>query len=50
VIWATQKPLDFPRFVYGVERAVEGESSMPAITRRRSASLGRHAADQVLRP
>lgn len=46
-IWAVQKPLDFPRFVYGVERAPEGESNMEEITRRRSEALGRHRDDLI---
>jgi carbonic anhydrase/acetyltransferase-like protein (isoleucine patch superfamily) len=45
-IWAAQRPLDFPRFVYGVERAPEGQTNMPEITRRRSAALGRHRNDE----
>jgi carbonic anhydrase/acetyltransferase-like protein (isoleucine patch superfamily) len=46
-IWAVQKPLNFPHFVYGVERAPEGETNMPDITARRSDALGRHRADTV---
>ena len=47
-IWQVQRLLDFPGFVYGVARAPEGENDMPAITRRRSAALGRHASDEVV--
>ena len=46
-IWAIQKPLDFPRFVYGVERAPEGESNMEEITRRRSEALASHMDDVI---
>ena len=46
-IWTIQKPLDFPRFVYGVERAPEGESNMEEITRRLSESLASHRDDIV---
>ena len=46
-IWAVQKPLDFPRFVYGVERAPEGESNMEEITRRRSEALASHMDDII---
>lgn len=46
-IWAAQKPLDFPRFVYGVERPPEGESNMQEITRRLSEALAGHAGDAV---
>jgi carbonic anhydrase/acetyltransferase-like protein (isoleucine patch superfamily) len=44
-IWVMQRPLDFPRFVYGVERAPEGQTNMPEIASKRSASLGRHRED-----
>jgi len=47
-IWAAQKPLDFPKFVYGVERAAEGETNMTQITARRSRILGDHQHDLVL--
>jgi carbonic anhydrase/acetyltransferase-like protein (isoleucine patch superfamily) len=43
-IWAIQEPLNFPRTVYGFDRA---EASMQKITRRLSESLGAHAADQA---
>jgi carbonic anhydrase/acetyltransferase-like protein (isoleucine patch superfamily) len=47
-IWAVQKELDFPRYVYGVTRAPQGQTNMREITARRSESLARHASDQVL--
>ena len=47
-IWAVQKPLDFPRFVYGVERAPEGENNMKEITRLLSEALGSHKDDAVV--
>jgi hypothetical protein len=47
-IWAAQKPLDFPRYAYGVARAPEGQTNMPEITRRRSESLGRHLGDELV--
>ncbi len=49
-IWAIQQPLDFPKFVYGVERVPEGESNMSEITKRRSEALVSHKDDIVLRP
>jgi carbonic anhydrase/acetyltransferase-like protein (isoleucine patch superfamily) len=49
-IWAIQKPLNFPLFVYGVERAAEGESNMPEITKRRAEALGTHKDDIILSP
>ncbi len=29
-IWAVQKPLDFPKTVFGMDRPPEGQSIMPA--------------------
>jgi carbonic anhydrase/acetyltransferase-like protein (isoleucine patch superfamily) len=49
-IWAIQKPLNFPKFVYGVDRAPDGESNMPEITKRRSEVLGTHQYDIILSP
>ena len=49
-IWAVQKPLDFPGFVYGVSRE-SGEDTIAAmkkITQKRSEELGRHRDDQVI--
>lgn len=48
VIWAIQEPLNFPRFVYDVERPARGESNMPQITQRRSEALGSHKDDIIL--
>ena len=42
-IWEIQKPLDFPRTVYGFERS---DASMKNITRRLSEALGSHASDE----
>lgn len=47
-IWAVQAPLDFPRWVYGVERGAP--DLMVEVTRRLSAALGAHAADTVVAP
>jgi len=33
-IWAIQEPLDFPRTIFGLEPAPEGETIMPELTRR----------------
>lgn len=44
-IWALQKPLDFPGWVYGVDRAAP--DTMIAITERLSRSLAAHAGDKV---
>jgi carbonic anhydrase/acetyltransferase-like protein (isoleucine patch superfamily) len=48
-IWSIQGPLDFPRYVFGVDRPPEGESIMPTVMPRYARSLRRrHAADQTL--
>lgn len=49
-IWAAQKPLDFPGFVYGFSRQF-GEDNMPSmkrITEKRSEELGRHLNDNAV--
>jgi hypothetical protein len=46
-IWAIQKALNFPKYVYGVERPAEGGTNMPEITRRRSESLASHKDDTI---
>lgn len=45
-IWAAQEPLNFPEWVYGIERATP--EPMVAITTRLSAALGGHAGDRPL--
>jgi carbonic anhydrase/acetyltransferase-like protein (isoleucine patch superfamily) len=47
-IWAIQEPLDFPGTVFGLERAVAGETIMPELTRRYARFLGRHRSDRIL--
>ncbi len=48
-IWAVQKPLDFPRAVFGVERPPEGETMMPDVMPRYARALGRrHATDRMV--
>ena len=42
-IWAVQKPLNFPKWVYGLDRATP--DLMVAITRGLSERLGAHAED-----
>ena len=44
-IWAVQKPLDFPKFVFGVERPPPGESIMPQVMPRYARALARHRDD-----
>ncbi|HTO82841.1 MAG TPA: gamma carbonic anhydrase family protein [Methylomirabilota bacterium] len=45
-IWAVQKPLDFPGWVYGLSR--DTPDLMQQVTRRLSETLGAHAADVIL--
>ncbi len=47
-IWAIQEPLDFPRTMFGLERAPAGETIMPELTRRYATFLGRHRNDRIL--
>ena len=47
-IWAVQKPLNFPEWVYGVDRGTPDR--MIKITQRLAESLGAHADDVVLAP
>lgn len=46
-IWAIQEPLNFPRTIFGLERA-PGEILMPELTRRYGKALGRHREDRIL--
>jgi carbonic anhydrase/acetyltransferase-like protein (isoleucine patch superfamily) len=48
-IWAIQKPLDFPRHVFGVDRPPPGGSMMPAVMPRYAGFLRKaHAGDRVV--
>jgi carbonic anhydrase/acetyltransferase-like protein (isoleucine patch superfamily) len=47
-IWRIQEPLDFPRFVFGLDRAPDGESIMPEMTRRYARALAAHRDDRIL--
>ena len=45
-IWAVQQTLDFPRYVFGLDRPPPGQSMMPALMPRYAAALRRrHASD-----
>jgi carbonic anhydrase/acetyltransferase-like protein (isoleucine patch superfamily) len=48
-IWAIQKTLNFPRYVYGVNRTPEGRSNVKEITKKRSRALASHRSDMILR-
>jgi hypothetical protein len=45
-IWAVQAPLDFPNWVYGLDR--DTPDLMVQVTRRLSGLLGAHADDVVV--
>ncbi|MBI3451791.1 MAG: gamma carbonic anhydrase family protein [Rhodospirillales bacterium] len=47
-IWEIQKPLNFPKVVFGLDRPPEGGTIMPEITRRYAMHLRAHRADQRL--
>jgi carbonic anhydrase/acetyltransferase-like protein (isoleucine patch superfamily) len=47
-IWAVQRELHFPRVVFGLDRAPEGQTIMPELTRRYAAFLRRHRDDVLL--
>ena len=47
-IWAVQRTLDFPQTVFGLDRAPEGQTIMPEVTRRYARALGAHRLDHVL--
>lgn len=49
-IWALQEPLNFPRTVFGLERAPDGETIMPEMTARYAHALARHFEDRRLDP
>jgi carbonic anhydrase/acetyltransferase-like protein (isoleucine patch superfamily) len=47
-IWAVQKELDFPGYVFGLDRPADGESLMPGISKRFGQALGRHRNDRQI--
>ena len=47
-IWAVQKPLDFPKTVFGIDRPPEGETIMPTAMARYTRALRRHLDDRKL--
>jgi len=46
-IWELQRPLDFPRVVYGLERDPDGSVDMRELTRRLAEGLFGHREDRV---
>src|SRR5262245_53640924 len=47
-IWAIQKELDFPHYVFGVERPSEGQSIMPEVMPRYARKLQSHRDDRTV--
>ena len=47
-IWQIQKDLDFPKVVYGVERAADGAMGMPEITSRLAEIYESHRDDIIV--
>lgn len=48
-IWSVQKSLDFPRYVFGVQRPPEGASIVPSVMARYAAVLQQHKNDRILK-
>jgi carbonic anhydrase/acetyltransferase-like protein (isoleucine patch superfamily) len=46
--WAIQQALDFPRYVFGVQRPPPGESIHPAVMPRYASRLRSHVEDRLL--
>ena len=47
-IWAVQRELDFPGYVFGLDRPGDGQSLMPGISERFGRALGRHTDDRQI--
>ena len=47
-IWSIQKALDFPGYVFGVERPLAGHSIMPDVMPRYAKALQSHRGDQMI--
>ena len=47
-IWAIQKSLDFPRYVFGVERPPQEQSIMPQVMPRYAKALQNHRDDRIV--
>jgi len=48
LIWAIQKSLDFPRYVFGVERPPQEQSIMPQVMPRYAKALQNHRDDRIV--
>jgi carbonic anhydrase/acetyltransferase-like protein (isoleucine patch superfamily) len=47
-IWDAQRPLNFPKYVYSVDRKPEGESNMPEVMDMMANALKSHKDDEIL--
>ena len=47
-IWAVQRDLDFPGYVFGLDRPADGQSILPGISERFGRALGRHLNDRAI--
>jgi len=47
-IWKIQKPLNFPKYVYGIDRKNNGESNMPEIMEMMTNALNSHSNDEII--
>ncbi len=47
-IWEIQRALDFPRYVFGVERAAPGQSIHPTVMPRYARRLRHHVDDELV--
>jgi carbonic anhydrase/acetyltransferase-like protein (isoleucine patch superfamily) len=47
-IWEIQKTLDFPKYVYGVNRKPDNQGMMPEITEKMRALLDAHRSDGII--
>jgi carbonic anhydrase/acetyltransferase-like protein (isoleucine patch superfamily) len=47
-IWAVQAPLNFPKYVFGIDRPPPGGTIMPEVMPRYAAALQRHKDDKLI--
>lgn len=47
-IWSIQKPLNFPKYVYGVDREIEEENTMHEVMRIMTNTLKTHLDDTII--
>lgn len=47
-IWSIQKPLNFPKYVYGIDRELEAENTMHKVIKMMTNTLKTHTDDKIL--